>query len=604
MLKPISFENIRIQGGFWKEKQDLIRNVTVETVYRRFSDTHRFDALRCQWAKEGHYQAHIFWDSDVAKWLEGAAYLLTQAPDQELETICDGIIENILSNADENGYFNSYFLGSGEPKFQNRSAHELYCAGHLMEAAIAYRRATGKDAFLKAMCRYADLIEKTFKIDGSGAFATPGHPELELALARLARETGEQRYMELAKFFIDQHGNNEKDRDLDVSVLVDYNMDRRPLREITTADGHAVRAMYLLCGMIDVAAEYRDEELIRACCRAFDSIITKRMYITGGLGSTSIGEAFTADYHLPGRTAYAETCASIALALFAGRMQNFEADGRYADTLERALYNGILSGLSLDGKAFFYENPLEVDPDFNDVCVSTREKERMPITQRVEVFECSCCPPNLVRFIPSVGNFLYGTEGETLFVHQYMDSVAAFEGTHITQKTDYPASGAIAIAVNGGLKRIALRIPAWCPGFKLNVPHTLRRGYAYAELHGETELFLELEMPVVAMEANRRVHDCAGRVAITRGPVVYCIEGVDNGPDLKSVSLEPSGPWEIGNRDFGLPEIKTLGHRPLSSPSLYRPADPKTEEFSLRLIPYYAFANRGVSEMQVWVLKE
>lgn len=602
-MKQISFSHIHMEDGFWKVKQDLVRNVTAGSVYLRFADTHRFDALRCQWGREGSYRAHIFWDSDVAKWIEGAAYLITQGNAPELEALCDAAIASIVSNAEENGYFNSYFLGSGEARFTDRSAHELYCAGHLIEAAIAYREATGKDAFLAAMCRYADLIEQVFKTEDAAPFATPGHPELELALVRLAKATGETRYMALAKHFIDRHGNNPKDQELHETVLVDYNMDRRPLREIDTADGHAVRALYLLSGMIDVAAAYHDEALADACRRAFHSITSKRMYITGGLGSTCIGEAFTSDYHLPSRTAYAETCASIALALFAGRMQNFEADSRYADTVERALYNGILSGISMDGKAFFYENPLEIDPVFNDVCLSTREKERMPITQRLEVFDCSCCPPNLVRFIPSVGNLLYGIQEGTLYVHQYMDSVGRFDGIHITQKTAYPADGAVRITLAGALECIALRIPGWCSAFQLDVPYTLKDGYAYVQLQGQRELTLKMEMPVTVLEADRRIHDCAGRVAVTRGPVVYCLEAIDNGPDLRSVSIDPKGSWTVTDGQFLLPELLTTGLRPKIGGDLYRPAGSSRERIPLRFIPYYAFANRGTSEMQVWVLE-
>ncbi len=602
-MKQIHFSKIKITDGFWKTKQDMVRNVTAQAVWHRFSQTHRFDALRCRWAQEGQYEGHIFWDSDVAKWIEGVANLLAQGPAPELEALCDQAIDCIVQNADENGYFNSYFLSlCPEKRFTDRSAHELYCAGHLMEAAVAYWEATGKKALLNTMCRYADYLERIFVQEASAAFVTPGHPELELALVRLYRATGEKRYLALSKFFVDQHGNNSKDRDLHETVLVDYNMDRIPLREITQPEGHAVRALYLLCGMIDIAAAYGDTALADACRRAFDSIVNRRMYITGGVGSTYIGEAFTVDYHLPGRTAYAETCGSIAMALFAGRMQNFEVDSRYADAVERVLYNGILSGISMDGRSFFYENPLEIDPAFNNVCLSTREKERMPITQRMEVFECSCCPPNLVRFIPSVGNLLYGTDDDMLYVHQYMMSEAEFDGIRITQRTDYPASGSITIAVEGP-RRIALRIPGWCPGFRLNVPCTLQNGYAVISLQGNAELRLELEMPVTLLSADRRVHDCAGRVAVTRGPVLYCIEGVDNGEDLRSVAVHSAGEWKLTQGRFLLPELQGTGFRPKRQDTLYSPDRDAYETIPLIWIPYYAFANRGTSEMQVWVLK-
>lgn len=600
-MKNIPFSQVTVHDGFWKVKQDMVRDTTVRAVYRRFAETHRFDAFRCKWKEEGRYQAHIFWDSDVAKWIEGVAYLLTFRRDPELEAICDETIARIVENADEHGYFNSYFLTDRQDqRFQDRNCHELYCAGHLIEAAVAYRDATGKDAFLKAMCRYADYIEQVFKIEDSAAFTTPGHPELELALVKLYRATGEKRYLDLSKFFIDKHGNNPKDRELYVTANSNYNMDALPLREVSQPDGHCVRALYLLCGMIDVAMEYGDAALIDACKRCFDSIVQKRMYVTGSVGSTHIGEAFTVDYDLPNRTAYTETCAAIALALFASRMQTLEADGRYADTVERALFNGMLSGISMDGKSFFYENPLEIDPDFNDVNVSTTQKERLPITQRLEVFDCSCCPPNLVRLIPSVGGMAYGRSDDTVFVHQYLASTVRDGELELTVETRYPENGDITLRVRGA-GRIALRIPGWCPAFRLDRPYTLEKGYAYVNLGGDTTLHLTLEMPITFLTANRRVHADAGRVAVTRGPVVYCLEGPDNPRDLHNIRLDPNGSWKPVPGPFLLPDLEGVGQMPVDDDRLYAPLG-ETRQVSVRLIPYYAFANRGTSEMEVWAL--
>lgn len=604
-MRYIPFSDIQIHAGFWKTKQDMVRNITVQAVYDRFAETHRFDALRCKWKEEGQYESHVFWDSDVAKWIEGAAYILMQQDAPELEKICDDAIDLIIKNSDAHGYFNSYFLCTRQnERFTDRNLHELYCAGHLIEAAVAYKNATCKDAFLNAMCRYADYIEQVFKNEGSASFVTPGHPELELALIKLYHATGEKRYLELSKFFIDQHGNNTIDRNIAEFADTNYNQDFKPLRSISTAEGHCVRALYLLCGMIDVATEYNDTALIAACKRCFNNIVNKRMYITGSVGSTHIGEAFTVDYHLPNRTAYSETCAAIALALFASRMQNVEVDSRYADTVERALYNGILSGVSMDGKSFFYENPLELDPKFNDINTSTTNKERYPITQRVEVFGCSCCPPNIVRFIPSVANMIYGCNEDILFVHQYMDSETSSNGIQITQKTQYPINGNIAITCDSDKAQIALRIPGWCKSFHLNHPYELKNGYAYVSLRGKTEILLELAMPVVAISANRQVHDCAGRVAIMRGPVVYCIEGVDNGDDLKSVSIDPNGVFKVAETEFLVPNINTTGYIPTESEALYSPAKDSYQQIPLKLIPYFAFANRGTTEMHVWILKK
>ncbi len=605
MMQKIPFSAVQIHDGFWKAKQDMVKDTTIRAVYDRFTDTHRFDALRCKWKEEGDYEAHIFWDSDVAKWIEGVAYSLMQQPNPELEQICDNAIEQIVNNADEHGYFNSYFLCTRQDeRFTIRNCHELYCAGHLIEAAIAYREATGKDAFLKAMCKYTDYIEKVFKIDRSAAFVTPGHPELELALIKLYRVTGEQRYLELCRFFIDQHGVADREDPLYKDFGADYNQDAMPLRDISTAEGHCVRALYLYCGMIDLAREIGDTALVDACKRVFNNIVNKRMYITGGVGSARIGEAFSIDYYLPNRIAYTETCAAISLAMFASRMQHMEVDSRYADTVERAVYNGILSGVSMDGKSFFYENPLEIDPKFNEINPATIGKERFPITQRLEVFGCSCCPPNIVRFIPSIADMAYGYNEDTLFVHQYMDSEASYHDIRIIQKTRYPADGIISITCDCSRKQIALRIPGWCKSFKLNQPYELKNGYAYAEINGKTEILLELDMPVVLMSANRQVHECAGRIAVMRGPVVYCIEGVDNGDDLKSVAIDPKGVYSVAETQFLVPNIVTTGYLPAESEALYSLAEDCYQEIPLKLIPYFAFANRGTTEMHVWILKK
>ena len=605
MMQKIPFSSIQIHDGFWKSKQDMVKNTTIRAVYDRFTDTHRFDALRCKWKEEGNYEAHIFWDSDVAKWIEGVAYSLLRDPDPELEKICDDSIEQIIRNADEHGYFNSYFLCTRQDeRFTIRNCHELYCAGHLIEAAIAYRDATGKDAFLKAMCKYTDYIEKVFKIDRAAAFVTPGHPELELALMKLYRATGEKRYLELARFFIDEHGFSDREDPLYKDFGMNYNQDVLPLREISTAEGHCVRALYLYCGMIDLAQEIGDTALVDACKRVFNNIVNKRMYITGGVGSARIGEAFSIDYYLPNRIAYTETCAAISLAMFASRMQHVEVDGRYADTVERAVYNGVLSGVSMDGRSFFYENPLEIDPKFNEVNPATVSKERFPITQRVEVFSCSCCPPNIVRFIPSIADMAYGYSDDTVYVHQYMDSEVNCNGISLRQVTKYPCDGVISITCNCPQAKIALRIPGWCRSFKLNHPYELKNGYAYVELNGKTELLLELDMPVTVLSANRQVHECAGRVAVMRGPVVYCIEGVDNGEDLKSVAIDPKGCYTVSESQFLVPNIETTGYIPKDSDQLYSLAEDCYEEIPLKLIPYFAFANRGTTEMHVWILKK
>jgi DUF1680 family protein len=519
--------------------------------------------------------------------------------------IIENAIDLIIKNSDENGYFNSHFLvAEKENRFRLRECHELYCAGHLIEAAVAYYELTGKDRFLNAVKKYADYIERAFKIDNTAAFITPGHPEIELALVRLYKATGEKRYIELAKYFIDKRGNCDEPGIYTDWANEYYSQDEIPVRERKTAEGHCVRALYLMCAAADIAYIYKDNDLKTACERFFDSIVNKRMYITGGVGSSNMGESFTIDYDLPNRTAYAETCAAISLAMFAERMLKFGADSRYSDIIERTMYNGIMSGISLDGKSFFYENPLEIDPDFNNINTSTKVKERFPITQRVEVFDCSCCPPNIMRFVASISGLIYGFDDNTVYINQYMNSEGDVNGIKISQKTDYPNNGKITVRCNSNKKQIAFRIPCWCKSFNINKKYSIKNGYAYVDLDSEENIELELDMPVRIISANRRIHSDAGRIAVMRGPVVYCAEGIDNGADIKSIALPAESVFELAESEFLLPILKTEAYRPFESDSLYYEAVDDYEKIPLTLIPYYAFANRGESEMQVWLLRK
>jgi len=605
VTNQISFEQTRITDGFWAKKQKLNEEVTAKAVYDRFSDTHRFDALSCKPLSEHpDWEPHIFWDSDIAKWLEGVAYILTMHENEELRTLAEKAISDILNAQTQEGYFNSYYqVKEQENRFRIRNNHELYCAGHLMEAAVAHYKATGERYFLDAMCRYADYIYQIFVTEQSAEFVTCGHPEIELALVRLYDATGTEKYLELANFFVDQRGNNKKD----AAIYDDeprYAQDHLPLREQTTAEGHSVRAMYIYSAMADLAKKNADEALFMACKKIFENATQKRMYITGALGSTHIGEAFTFDYDLPNRTAYAETCASIAMTFFAQRMLALEPDAKYSDVIERDLYNGILSGWSLDGKSFFYENPLEIDPYLANRITATKTKEHLPIMERVEVFDCSCCPPNLVRFIASVGNFLYSEQEETLFVHQYMSAETKTEKGTIVQETNYPNDGVITITVPDGYRRAAVRIPGWCREFSLNLPYEMKNGYAYINISGETQIQLTLELEVRLYASNLQVQENAGKVAVGYGPIIYCIEEKDNGPLLKSIYLEKKPEFK---REYcevcGVQILKTRAKRLIPQDGLYYDAEDAMEEIPLTLIPYFAFANRGASEMIVWIHK-
>jgi len=603
--ESLSYKHVNINGRFWYNLQKLNSSVIINSVYKRFKETGRFEALKYSWKEGDENKPHIFWDSDVAKWLEGAAYILQKEQNDELMDIVDNTIDTIEQNQDENGYFNSYF-GVVEPEniFTRRTDHELYCAGHLIEASVAYFEATGKDKFLKMMCRYADHIDQIFRIDNSADFVTPGHQELELALVRLYKATDEKRYLELSKFFIDMRGANDKETYY-CFANSKYTQDHLPVREQTSAEGHAVRAVYLYTAMADISKHYNDEKLFDACKAIFSNIIDKKMYITGGIGSTSEGEAFTIDYDLPNQTAYAETCAALGLALFSQKMLLCEQNAVYADIAELAIYNGFLSGISLDGKAFFYENPLEINPSLQERNSSTNKPARFPIMQRKEVFDCSCCPPNVVRFIASIGNTLYSYSDDTLFVNQYMESETKYNNTEIIQKTNYPIDGQIIINYRGDFSTLAVRVPSWCKSFEIDKDYSLKDGYAYIKVNSEDSIKLKFDMPVQLIEAHPNVQENAGRLAVKRGPIVYCLEGIDNGDNLRDISINLNADFKIYEESpFSLPVLYTKGYRrETDDRSLYNQASNHKISQKLKCIPYSNFANRGISEMIVWILK-
>ena len=600
-MNRVDFSSIKITGGFWKEKQDMVRNVTVNAVYDRFKETGRFDAFKCE--KDAEHEPHIFWDSDVAKWIEGVAYLTQEKREPQLEEIVDLVVDQIEKNRDTCGYFNSFYLTrEQENRFTFRDCHELYCMGHLTEAAVAYYNATGKDKFLKLMCDYADYVEKVFKIEGTAKFETPGHEEIELALVRLYECTKEKRYLELSRHFVDKKGCESKEL-TDWSGLR-YCQSHKPVREQDTAEGHAVRAVYLYCAMADLALKYNDESLVVACKRIFDNISKKRMYITGGIGSSHEGEAFTVDYDLPNLVAYTESCAALGLSLFAHRMLLLESNARFAHVAERAIYNGFMSSTSLDGRAFFYTNPLEILPHAISRNVSVvKQTEWLPNPQRQEVFDCSCCPPNIVRFIPSIANFLYTHDDKTLYVHQFMESYAKFKvgdkEIEVEQKTNYPYDGKVEITVKGGDIRVAVRVPEWCDCY---TPES--NGYMYYFVsEANSKITLDFEMKPRFVYANTQVLENAGKCALTCGPLVYCMEGCDNTEHLRNIILDTDSAFVCGfNKELGVPTITLDAYVRKCGGDLYSFNKGRLEKIKATLIPYFAFANRGVQEMQVWHL--
>ncbi|MDO4740042.1 MAG: glycoside hydrolase family 127 protein [Eubacteriales bacterium] len=613
-INTLSHENVRLTEGFWKNKRELGRDVTLMSIYDRFAETGRFASLDFN-----HPDPHIFWDSDIAKWIESAAYLLEDKRDEAVEQLVDDAVEKIALHQRPDGYFNIHF-DTKEPgaRFSRYTDHELYDLGHLIEAAIAYKRATGKRKLLDVCIKYVELVDKVFRVEHTAGFDTPGHEEIELALYRLWQETGEERFLTLMRYFINTRGTSPRDNTYAGLGRNSYAQSHLPVREQTTAEGHSVRAMYLYCAMADMAWHDNDEGLRKACETLFDNVVNKRMYVTGGIGSSHVGEAFTFDYDLMNRTAYTETCASLALALFARRMSRIEPKGIYADIAELALYNGTLSGISVSGDSFFYENPLEIQPAVlrhNQYYV--KDRDYMPISERVKVFSCSCCPPNLLRVIGSVGEFAYGEDETTLYSHLFMGCEAETKFGKITQTTSYPYEGTVEYRMPEGAEAftLAVHLPAWAEeGYTLTLNGGLyevnpKDGYLYITREWKPTDVLKLEMPFGArlVYANPAVHEDCGRVAVMRGPIVYCAEEVDNGRYVKDIAVSAEAEYTVEWCDeLQAPILRTIGSRrvwPNNNP-LYTSKPAKRMHTEIVLIPYACFANRGETEMSVWLLEE
>ena len=591
-MKNLSFDCTKINDGFWDFYNKLNRKSVVKNVYNRFKETGRFDALRCDWREGMPNKPHIFWDSDVVKWMEGVAYLMEESPEPELEALVDEMIDNIAQNQRSDGYFNSYFL-SVEPSkiFTNRDWHELYCVGHTIEAAIAYHKATGKDKLLNCVLKNVDMIYRVFVEEQGAAFVTPGHEEIELALLKLYDYLGNEKHLELARFFIDQRGNNDKE---EKSFQIQSNL---PLREISEAVGHSVRACYLYTAMAMLAKIDGDDKLKAACNRVFDDIVNCKMSITGGVGADHTGEKFSYKYDLPNSDTYNETCAAISLAMFAGAMQEMEVNSRYGDVIERICYNGFISGLSLDGEKFFYTNPLEIDR--KKYARSTYQ----PICERVKVFECSCCPPNVVRMLASIPRYMYTVDGDTVYCNQFATSETKLEiggkEATLTQATDYPYNGKITLNYSGEPMTLYVRIPDWCVEYEGDTEN----GFARFELSDGDSVTVDLPMEIHFIEANPYAQDNSGRYAVQRGPIVYCMEEIDNGENLRDITLlENSEKKVVCEEGIPAPVIFIGAERRPATNQLYSIKNDERVSFNARLIPYFAFANREASDMLVWTM--
>ncbi len=619
-----------ISGGFINRWQRLVKDTIIPYQYEVLNDraegaekSHVIDnfrnaakALRSEDTGDGFY-GMVFQDSDAAKWIEAAAFSLISYPDKELERTVDEVIDLIGDAQDEDGYLNTYFtIKDREKRWQNlMEGHELYCSGHMMEAACAYFEATGKDKLLKIMEKNAEHIYDMFITEKHEGY--PGHPEVELALMKMYRLTGNEHCLELAQHFVNVRGVDPKfyekeaaKRDWTVwgndATNHCYAQNFAPLKEQNDAVGHSVRAVYLYTGAADLASENGDEELLKACRRLWESITKRRMYITGGIGSTLIGEAFSVDYDLPNDTAYNETCASIGLMMFASRMLETDADREYSDVMERAFYNTVLAGVQLDGRKFFYTNPLEIIPGISHIAATHWHA----LPQRPGWHTCACCPPNAARLISSIGKYAYGENDATAFCHLFADGEVSFDnGLKLICRTEYPYGFTVSYRITEGSKTLAVRVPAWSReyaiaknGEKLDL--ALNKGYAYIDVTAGDEVTLTLDSTPHYAYASTKVPELTGCTAIWRGPLVYCFEGADNG-EILPLSLKRGGKLTVSeHREESLDgayKITAEAVRTSDSADLYNDAPLPEQPCEAVAIPYYTWGNRGENQMRVWM---
>jgi len=630
-FRPVAVPDVDL-GGFWGKWQDAVSDSTAEILLDRCDAAGMIRAIDVAQPSPGVVipiqpwggTTQMFWDSDLGKSIETIAYSLYRKPNPKLEARADAIIDMYERLQDKDGYLNAWFQRvQPDRRWTNlRDHHELYCAGHLMEAAVAYYQATGKRKLLDIMCRYADYMITIF---GHGQGRIPGycgHEEIELALVKLARVTGEKKYLELSKYFIDERGaephfftaeaiRDGRDPANFIQKTYEYGQAHQPVRDQRKVVGHAVRAMYLYSGMADIATEYKDDSLTEALEALWDDVVTKQMYITGGIGPSASNEGFTDYFDLPNETAYAETCASVGLVFWANRMLGRGPDRRYSDIMEQALYNGALPGLAIDGKTFFYDNPLE----------SAGKHHRWTW------HHCPCCPPNIARLVASIGSYMYAASDHEIAVHLYGESTLRCElanGAIVTlkQKTNYPWEGTISFTTE--LEKpaqfaLSLRIPEWADGATLSINSTMidlaanvTDGYARIERKWTDGDRVALLLPLALRPqyANPKVRQDAGRVALMRGPLVYCVETTDNGPHLNAVILPKNLPaaetsvlTDLNGAvaiDLDVEQEDTLEW----GKPLYRSTPAKRKAAKARFVPYHLWDNRAPGEMLVWVQAE
>lgn len=627
-IQGVPFNEVKISDQFWLPKIETNRTVTIPASFAKCEEMGRMDNFLIAGGKmEGKVKGAMpFDDTDVYKIIEGAAYSMTVAPDPQLDHYVDSIINIIKIGQEEDGYLTTYKTidSTYSPanwcppggRWKNLAcSHELYNSGHLFEAAAAHYRATGKTNFLDIATKNADLLVRVF---GEGKNPdVPGHQIVETGLIKLFQVTNKEEYLKLAKHFLDFRGDSTKRK-----LWGPYNQDHKPVIEQDEAVGHAVRAPYMYAGMTDIAALYRDEAYTKAVDKIWDNMVYKKFYITGGIGALHEGEAFGKNYELPNLTAYNETCAAIANVYWNYRMFLLHGDSKYVDVLERSLYNGVISGVGLDGKTFFYPNPLECDMHyhFNSGGSLTREPW----------FDCSCCPTNLCRFMPSVPGYIYAQSKNNLYVNLFVTSSSTIhldkkKPVTISQETQYPWDGQVKIAVSPekqGQFALHLRIPGWAqntpvPGDLYNyispekakvsvtvngesVQYKTEKGYAVIDREwkqGDVVSY-SLPMSIQRVETNPKVAGNTGKVAIERGPIVYCLESVDNSPELMKLVLPDTAKLAASFSPETLSGVVTISGAALVD------GEKTLQAKKITAIPYFVWNNRGANEMKVWLPRE
>ena len=600
------FAHIRLADPVLEKRLDVCIKSTIPAAVSKTIETNRINAFDI---KNYHGERHIYWDSDVAKVLEGIANALTIQPDEKLLSVLTDWIDKIVDCQQEDGYLNSYFSGeNASDRWKNlRSWHELYCAGHLMEAAVAAKDLPGGKKFLDAMCRYADCICDIFGPGENQRRGWPGHEEIELALIRLYQATGNKRYLKQAQYFINDRGTTpnvflEEDPGF-TGMLINLQADK-PVREMTEAYGHAVRAVYLYAGMVDLAKETNDSELLAVCEKIFDNIRTKRMYVTGGIGSSFKGETFTKDYDLAnGSLMYAESCAAMGLVRLACRLFNCTGKDIYLDVLETALYNSVPAGISLAGEEFFYTNYLEVDSNLQTYNYGS------PVRQKW--FSCSCCPTSFCRFLTQTGKFLYSVSDNEICVNipaaNFSELSVGSQTVKLSIEGKYPYDGKIRIVIESdALFTLRLRIPGWCRSYQIKCAGTVYDNPVISrQWHAGDVVEFDLDMPIDTLFCNPKVTNNTGRIALRRGPVVYALEEIDQSAPVRELIIDTQEPMtltSVTGLPEGTPAISGSAIREFfEDDSLYSVSSPEYQTLPFIAIPYALWQNRGPSNMSVWL---